>query len=87
MSVNGISGQILVQAAVESTMRGRVLGVYGLLSRGGPGVGALLMGALSGHFGLQWPIAGGAVVCLLAWFWIWRRRKAMTRQLEVEPAI
>ena len=87
MSVNGISGQILVQAAVESTMRGRVLGVYGLLSRGGPGLGALLMGALSGHFGLQWPIAGGAVVCLLAWFWIWRRRKVMTRQLEVEPAI
>jgi MFS family permease len=63
-------------------MRGRVMGVYGLLSRGGPGTGALIMGALSAHFGLQIPVAGGAVVCLFFWVWMYRRRARMRKALE-----
>jgi MFS family permease len=82
MSINGISQQILVQSAVESQMRGRVLGVYGLLSRGGPGVGALLAGAVSAHFGLQIPVAAGALICFGFWFWTWRRRARLRRMLE-----
>lgn len=82
MSIVGISQQILVQASVESQMRGRVLGVYGLLSRGGPGIGALIMGGLSTQFGLQWPVAGGALVCLIGWAWMWRKRATMRRMLE-----
>jgi MFS family permease len=82
MSTVGISQQILVQAAVDSQMRGRVLGVYGLLSRGGPGIGALIAGALSSHLGLQWPVAGGAAVCLVGWLWLVRRRGAIRASLE-----
>jgi MFS family permease len=82
MSINGISQQILVQSAVDSQMRGRVLGVYGLLSRGGPGVGALLAGAVSAHFGLQVPVAAGALICFGFWFWTWRRRAKLRRMLE-----
>jgi MFS family permease len=82
MSAVGISQQILVQAAVDSQMRGRVLGVYGLLSRGGPGTGALIAGALSSHFGLQLPVAGGAAVCFAAWLWLVRRRRAIRAGLE-----
>ncbi len=82
MSAMGVSQQILVQSAVEGSMRGRILGLYGLLARGAPGLGALIMGALSSHFGLQAPIAGGAILCLGAWYWFWRRRAVMTRSLE-----
>jgi MFS family permease len=87
MSIVGISQQILVQAAVDSDMRGRVLGVYGLLSRGGPSVGALFMGALADHYGFQWPVAGGAVVCLFFWLWLYIRRRAIRVSLEeAQPA-
>ena len=87
MSVVGISQQILVQAAVEGAMRGRVLSVYGFLSRGGPGLGALVAGALSTHFGLQWPVAGGALVCLAFWLWMWKKRATLKRALEeAQPA-
>lgn len=82
MSTVGISQQILVQAAVDSQMRGRVLGVYGLLSRGGPGIGALIMGSLSSHFGLQIPVAAGAAICLVGWLWLVRRRGVIRRSLE-----
>jgi MFS family permease len=81
-SVVGISQQILVQAAVDSQMRGRVLGVYGLLSRGGPGIGALIMGALSTHFGLQAPVAAGAAVCFVGWLWLMQRRRPIRSSLE-----
>jgi MFS family permease len=82
MSIVGISQQILVQAAVDSQMRGRVLGVYGLLSRGGPSVGALLMGPLSDRFGFQAPVAAGAVVCLFFWLWLYVRRNPIRASLE-----
>ena len=82
MSVTGISQQILVQAAVESNMRGRVLGVYGLISRGGPGLGALLVGVLSHPLGFQVPVAAGTGICLIGWFWMWRRRATMRKMLE-----
>ncbi len=83
MSAMGVSQQILVQTAVEGGMRGRILGVYGLLSRGAPGLGALIMGSLSAKVGLQTPIAGGAILCLGVWYWYWRRREVMTRTLEL----
>ena len=84
MSSVGISQQILVQAAVESQMRGRVLGVYGLLSRGGPSIGALFMGVLSEHFGFQAPVAAGAAVCLFFWLWLYVRRNPIRQSLEVQ---
>jgi MFS family permease len=83
MSSVGISQQILVQAAVESQMRGRVLGVYGILSRGGPSIGALLMGVLSEHFGFQAPVAAGAAICFFFWLWLYLRRNPIRQSLEV----
>ncbi len=86
MSAMGVSQQILVQSAVEGGMRGRILGLYGLLSRGAPGLGALIMGAFSSRVGLQAPIAGGAILCLFVWYWYWRRRALMIRTLEAGAA-
>ncbi len=60
MSCTGISAQTLIQMSVEPAMRGRVLGIYALLFRGGPAFGALVMGAAAEYVGLQDPVLAGA---------------------------
>jgi predicted MFS family arabinose efflux permease len=82
MVFNGTAGQTLVQAAVAAPMRGRVLGLYGIIFRGGPALGALVMGVISEWWGLHWPVAGGALIALLYYAWFWRRLPSMTRALE-----
>lgn len=81
----GVGEQTLIQNAVEGHMRGRVLSLYGMVARGGPAVGALWMGYASSYVGLHWPVAAGGVVCLGAWLWVRRRRRAMEPSLEGEP--
>jgi|SRR5580658_7317552 MFS family permease len=80
----GISAQTLIQSAVDPAMRGRVLGFYGMLFRGGPAANALFMGWLSAQLGLRLAVASGAVVCLLYWFWARLRQDVMERALEAE---
>ncbi len=82
MVFNGTAGQTLVQASVNSAMRGRVLGIYGIIFRGGPALGALIMGVLSEWWGLRWPVACGAFLAILYYAWFWRRLPEMTRSLE-----
>ncbi len=81
----GVGEQTLMQNAVEGHMRGRVLSLYGMVARGGPAVGALLMGYASSYVGLRWPVAAGGLVCLGTWFWISRKRRSMEPSLEGEP--
>lgn len=80
-----ISTQTLLLGAVEEEVRGRVLSLYGVIFRGGPAVGSLLMGGLSDLFGLRWPLAAGGLLCLLAAGWAWRGRRRMTVLME-QPA-
>lgn len=80
----GIGAQTLVQSAVDPAMRGRVLGLYGTLFRGGPALNALALGWLSSLFGLRLSVAAGAVVCLAYWTWARSRRDEMERALEAE---
>ena len=84
-NVQAISNQTLIQYAVDPAMRGRVVGLYGLIARGVPALGALLMGVVADHLGLAVPLGIGASFCLLLWFWVWRKRKALIAVLEVEP--
>jgi MFS family permease len=83
--VQGTSNQTLIQSAVDTELRGRVISAYGLVARGGPALGALILGVAADHFGLRWPVAIGAVLCLLAWLWAMRRRKFLAAALEVDP--
>jgi len=85
LTVQSTSNQTLIQSAVSPDMRGRVLGLYGLVARGGPALGALLMGIAAEHFGLRAPVIFGAALCLLLWIWAWPRRKALAAALEVDP--
>ncbi len=86
MIVIGAGEQTLLQNAVDPGLRGRVMSLYGMINRGGPAVGALIMGTLSSYVGLQWPVAGGAAICLFVWLWARSRQETMTRALEGEDA-
>lgn len=74
MTVNGVANQSIIQYACAPEMLGRVLSIYGLSFRAGPALGALMMGTASEWFGLQIPVAIGAVVCIVAWLWLVRRQ-------------
>jgi predicted MFS family arabinose efflux permease len=81
MVVAGAGTQTVLQAAVDENMRGRVLSLFGLIFRGGPALGALVIGAASEAFGLQAPLAVAALLGLLAALFMWRRRRAIDRHL------
>ena len=80
--VCGVGVQTLIQTAVAGHMRGRVLSLWGIVARGGPAVGALVMGWASGYLGLQWPVAAGGVLCILAAVLLLGRRRRMEALLE-----
>ncbi|MGE0748765.1 MAG: MFS transporter [Rhodospirillales bacterium] len=83
LTMTGSATQALVQNAVDDSVQGRILGIYGLIWLGGPALGSLVMGVLSEWVGLRWPVFGGAVICLAAWAWAHRRRARMRQALEV----
>lgn len=83
--VTGVSAQTLVQSAVNPAMRGRIMGLYGMIFRGGPALNALIIGLLSSQFGLRLPLAAGALIAVLFWAWAAWRRPAIAAVLEAEP--
>ncbi len=74
--------QVLIQGSVEGKVRARVMSLYALTYRAGPAVGALIMGAASGYFGLQLPVAVGAVICLVALLILAPRRHRLAAAFE-----
>jgi predicted MFS family arabinose efflux permease len=84
-TVAGTGEHMLIQAAVDEHMRGRVVSLYGAVSRGTPALGALVMGWLGDEIGLRWPIAGGAVLCIGIWAWAYAKRHQLAGALEAAP--
>lgn len=82
ITVTSVGGQALIQNAVDSALRGRVISIYGMIFRAAPAAGALMIGALSEHFGWHWPLAIGCILCLGVWLWARSRRQKMTSSLE-----
>ncbi|MBO6638718.1 MAG: MFS transporter [Roseitalea sp.] len=62
MIVRAAGTQMLLQFAVEDAMRGRVMGFYSLILRAGSATGALVIGVAAERLGLQWAIAGAAIL-------------------------
>jgi predicted MFS family arabinose efflux permease len=62
MVITGAGTQTLLQLSVIGAMRGRVMSLFGLIIRGGPALGALLMGIAAEWTGLRWPLAAGALL-------------------------
>lgn len=68
-SMHGIAMQTLAQSAADPAMRGRVLAVWGLITRAGPAAGALALGAGGEAFGMAWPVYVAVLLALgiVAW--------------------
>jgi MFS family permease len=86
VSSAGIAIQTLVQLSSDRSMRGRVMGLYGLIFRGAPSIGSLAAGTASAYFGLRWPVVVGAMLVLAACAWIWRIRARIETALPREAA-
>jgi MFS family permease len=84
MSTAGIAIQTLVQLAADRSMRGRVMGLYGLIFRGAPAVGALSAGLASAHFGLRLPVFFGALLVIAVGVWTYLSRDRVTAALETK---
>jgi predicted MFS family arabinose efflux permease len=85
MASTGIAAETLIQISVAPEMRGRVLGIYALLFRGGPALGALLMGAAAEYVGLRLPVLAGAAIVLLVSVWARFRPGWTAGQLAATP--
>jgi MFS family permease len=83
--VQGVATQTLLQTVVATEFRGRVMASYGIVARGGPALGALVMGGISEYLGLLAPVAGGAVLCLILWAWMVFRKRHIKEALEGSP--
>ena len=68
-SIHGISIQTLLQSATDHEFRGRMLSLWGLITRACPALGALALGAAGEAFGLRIPtlVAVGLFLGVLAW--------------------
>ena len=85
-SVAGIGMQTLIQLATDRSMRGRVMGLYGLIFRGAPAVGALAAGLVSTHLGLRWPVFIGALLVVAVWLWTYLARDRIATAMEAHDA-
>ena len=78
----GVGEQTLLQNTLPSDVRGRVMSLYGMVSRGGPALGALAIGWASDYIGLRWPVFVAGLICFGLWLWVLPRRRGMADALE-----
>ncbi len=84
-TLHGISVSTLIQTNAEGPMIGRVLSLWGMITRAGPALGALVFGVSSEFVGLQLPVLVACALCLAACAWAMRRMGGMARVLERSP--
>ncbi|MFM2129067.1 MAG: hypothetical protein RL477_613 [Pseudomonadota bacterium] len=85
ITVIGTGVQSLMQNCVAGAMRGRVMSLYGVLFRGGPALGALVMGALAEGVGLRPTFAVAVALTLVACAWLYRAAPRIEAALEADP--
>ena len=86
-SVHGICVQTLVQSAADQTMRGRVLSLWGMITRACPALGALVLGGAGEIFGLRLPVFVAMLLALLVFAWGMTRLPRIAAALEVAPPV
>ena len=80
--MHGISTQTLVQNAADPAMRGRVLSLWGMITRACPASGALALGIAGEVFGLRIPTILAMLLSLLVVAWGISRLPVMVATLE-----
>jgi MFS family permease len=78
----GTGTQTLIQSAVEDRLRGRVMSVWLVIGRGGPALGAMVMGAMAEVVGFGPPMLTGAVVTFVVATAMLPRRRTLAARLE-----
>jgi MFS family permease len=86
MTINLMSTgcQALVQTAVADGMRGRVMGLYTLIYRGLPAIGAVGMGVVAEFTGFQLAFVLPIAVCFVTWALMTKKGRTMAHALEGE---
>ena len=84
-SMQGITTQQLAQTAARPEMRGRVLALWGLITRACPALGALMLGGAGEAFGLRLPALVGVALSLLVFVWGLGRLRRIEHSLEAPP--
>jgi MFS family permease len=86
LSISAVGVLTILQTCVSGPMRGRALSIYGIIFRGGPALGGLIMGWIAEWTGLAWPVAAGGLICVLAWVWVLGRLKTVNRSIAEHVA-
>jgi MFS family permease len=86
VAVGGIGSQVLIQSSIHSTMRGRVVGVWSVIMRAGPPVGAWALGGLAEFSDLQTVFVIATGIYLLCFLAMVPRFKALAKDMEAPPA-
>nr|WP_281271330.1 MFS transporter [Humitalea rosea] len=81
-STQGISVQVLAQSASTPEMRGRILSLWGLITRAFPALGALSLGASGEAFGLRLPTLAASLLALGLMVWGLGKQKQIAAALE-----
>lgn len=84
-SIHGITVQTLIQSATDTSYRGRMLSLWGMITRAFPALGALALGAMGEVFGLRWPTLAAVLLFLFVFAWGTTRLKRMETELEPPP--
>ena len=79
---HGTSVQVLVQLSTSAEMRGRMMALWGMITRACPAVGALLLGGAGDLFGLRVPTIAAVGLALLVTAWGLSRLHRMAAVLE-----
>ncbi|MCR9257548.1 MAG: MFS transporter [Alphaproteobacteria bacterium] len=79
---NGVVSQSLMQTSSDKSMRGRIMGLYWMIFRGAPAIGALVIGGLGDVFGMSGPFSLACIGAALVAALVWRRRETMAQRLE-----
>jgi hypothetical protein len=82
ITLAGTSTQILMQNSVDGAARGRVMSLYGMVHRGGPALGAVIIGGAAEQIGLQAAMIGGGALTGIVFVLMLRRYGTMVSALE-----
>ena len=82
VTLAGTATQIMMQISVEGAVRGRVMSLYGMVHRGVPALGAVIIGVAAEQIGLQTAMIGGGVLTGIVFVLMLRRYATMVSALE-----
>jgi MFS family permease len=85
ITLNGVSGQILLQLTVPDSMRGRVLSLYTAIFRGTPALGALIIGGVADVMGFRIPLVAAGLFSIVIFAWMGLRYGHLATHLGELP--